>query len=160
LEARSHEPFAQYLKSSVLDPMGLRHSSFEPDPAIITNLAKAEMWTYDGLKFEAPTFQLGMAPAGSMYSTVNDLGHFVSVLLSQGKAENRTLLKPATLEQMWSPQFPNPGGRVFGLGFQVRSLDGQPLKTKIAAETTSSPDGLIIFSGVVELDQFIRPNDA
>ena len=127
LEARSHEPFAQYLKSSVLDPMGLRKSSFEPNPAIITNLAKAEMWTYDGLKFEAPTFQLGMAPAGSMYSTVNDLGHFVSVLLAQGKAQNSALLKPATLEQMWSPQFPHPSGRVFGLGFQVRALDGHRL---------------------------------
>jgi CubicO group peptidase (beta-lactamase class C family)/D-alanyl-D-alanine dipeptidase len=127
LEARSHEPFARYLKSSVLDPLGLRHGSFEPDPAIITNLAKAEMWTYDGLKFEAPTFQLGMAPAGSMYSTVNDLGHFVSVLVAQGKTENGALLKPATLEQMWSPQFPNSGGRGFGLGFQVRFLDGHRL---------------------------------
>src|SRR3984893_11628027 len=127
LEARSHEPFAKYLKSSVLDPMGLRHSSFEPNPAIITNLAKAEMWTYDGLKFEAPTFQLGMAPAGSMYSTVHDLRHFVSVLLAQGKTSDGAILKPATLEQMWSPQFPNPGGRVFGLGFMVRSLDGHRL---------------------------------
>ena len=127
LEARSHEPFAKYLKSSVLDPMGLRHSSFEPEPAIIANLAKGEMWAYDGLNFEAPTFQLGMVPAGSMYSTVNDLGHFVSVLLAQGKTENGTVLKPATLEQMWSPQFPNPSGRVFGLGFIVRSLDGHRL---------------------------------
>jgi len=127
LETRSHEPFAKYLKSSVLDPMGLHHSSFEPEPAIIANLAKGEMWTYDGLKFEAPTFQLGMAPAGSMYSTVNDLGHFVSVLLAQGKTPNGAILKPATLEQMWSPQFPNPGGRVFGLGFIVRSLDGHRL---------------------------------
>lgn len=127
LEAQNHKPFAQYLKSSVLDPMGLRHSSFEPDPAIVANLAKGEMWTYDGLTFEAPTFQLGMAPAGSMYSTVNDLGRFVSVLLAQGKTENGEILKPATLEQMWSPQFPNPGDRVFGLGFIVRSLDSHRL---------------------------------
>jgi hypothetical protein len=35
------------------------------------------MWTYDGHKFGAPTFQLGMALAGSIYSTVNDLGRFV-----------------------------------------------------------------------------------
>src|ERR1700688_2125804 len=127
LEAQNHKPFAEYLKSSVLDPMGLRHSSFEPEPSIVANLAKGEMWTYDGLTFEAPTFQLGMAPAGSMYSTVNDLGHFVSVLLAQGKTENGAILKPATLEQMWSPQFPNPDGRVFGLGFIVRSLDGHRL---------------------------------
>jgi len=124
LEARSHQAFAEILKSSVLEPMGLRHSSFQPEPAIIANLAKAEMWTYDGLHFDAPTFQLGMAPAGSMYSTVKDLGHFESVLLAQGKTENGTLLKPETLEKMWSPQFPNPGSDVFGLGFLVTSLDG------------------------------------
>ena len=127
LEARSHQPFAGILKSSVLEPMGLRHSSFQPEPAIIANLAKAEMWTYDGLHFDAPTFQLGMAPAGSMYSTVKDLGHFESVLLAQGKTENGALLKPETLEKMWSPQFPNPGGPVFGLGFLVSSLDGHRL---------------------------------
>jgi len=127
LETHSRKPFAEYLKSSVLDPMDLRSSSFQPAPAITTNLAKAQMWTYDGLTFDAPTFQLGMAPAGSMYSTVNDLGHFVSVLLAKGKTENGSLLKPATLEEMWSPQFPNPGGSVFGLGFMVRSLDGHRL---------------------------------
>jgi CubicO group peptidase (beta-lactamase class C family)/D-alanyl-D-alanine dipeptidase len=127
LETRSHKPFAEYLKSSVLDPMGMRNSSFQPDTAIIKNLAKAQMWTYDGLTFDAPTFELGMAPAGSMYSTVNDLGHFVSVLLARGKTDNGSLLKPETLEEMWSPQFPNAGGHTFGLGFIVRSLDGHRL---------------------------------
>jgi CubicO group peptidase (beta-lactamase class C family)/D-alanyl-D-alanine dipeptidase len=127
LETHSHQAFPEYLKAAVLEPMGLRHSSFEPDSAVVKNLAKAEMWTYDGTKFQAPTFQLGMAPAGSMYSTVNDLGRFVGVLLAHGKTANGAILKPATLEQMWSPQFPNPGGRVFGLGFIVRSLDGHRL---------------------------------
>jgi CubicO group peptidase (beta-lactamase class C family)/D-alanyl-D-alanine dipeptidase len=127
LEERSHQPFAKYLKASVLDRMELKHSSFEPDPQIVENLASAEMWTYDGLKFSAPTFQLGMAPAGSMYSTVTDLGHFLSVLMARGQTSNGSLLKPATIEQMWSPQFPNPSGRVFGLGFIVRSLEGHRL---------------------------------
>jgi CubicO group peptidase (beta-lactamase class C family)/D-alanyl-D-alanine dipeptidase len=127
LESRSRRPFAKYLKSSVLDRMGLMHSSFEPDPKLIANLAKAQMWTYDGLTFHAPTFQLGMAPAGSMYSTVTDLGRFLSVLMARGQTNNGALLKPETIEQMWSPQFPNPSGRVFGLGFIVRSLDGHRL---------------------------------
>jgi CubicO group peptidase (beta-lactamase class C family)/D-alanyl-D-alanine dipeptidase len=127
LEARSHQPFPTYLKTSVLDRIGLTHSSFEPDPELVAKLAKAEMWTYDGLKFDAPTFQLGMAPAGSMYSTVTDLGHFLSVLIAHGQTENSVLLQPKTIEQMWSPQFPNPGGRVFGLGFIVRSVDGHRL---------------------------------
>jgi len=124
LQEKTQQPFAEYLKRSVLEPLGLKHSSFTPEPRIIENLAKAKMWAYDGRTIEAPTFQLGMAPAGSMYSTVTDLGRFVSVLLAQGRAEKGTLLKPATLELMWSPQFPNPGGSVFGLGFLVSTLDG------------------------------------
>jgi CubicO group peptidase (beta-lactamase class C family)/D-alanyl-D-alanine dipeptidase len=124
LQVRSHEPYAKYLRTSLLGPMGLRHSSFEPDPQVVGNLAKAEMWTYDGLDFEAPTFQLGTGPAGGLYSTVNDLGHFVSVLLAQGRTNGGFLLKPATLEQMWSPQFSSSGGSVFGLGFLMQSLDG------------------------------------
>ena len=127
LETRSKQPFAPYLKASVLDPMGLTHSSFQPDPKLIQNLAKAEMWTYDGTTFGAPTFQLGMAPAGSMYSTVTDLGRFLSVLMVQGKANSISVLKPATIEEMWSPQFPNPGGAVFGLGFMVRPFEGHRL---------------------------------
>ena len=124
LQVRSHQPYAKYLKASVLDPIGLHHSSFEPDPQIVGNLAKAEMWTYDGLQFEAPTFQLGTGPAGGLYSTVNDLGHFISVLLAHGRINDGHLLKPETLEQMWAPQFSSSGGRVFGLGFLTQSLDG------------------------------------
>jgi CubicO group peptidase (beta-lactamase class C family)/D-alanyl-D-alanine dipeptidase len=123
LEARSHQPFATYLKHAVLEPLGMEHSSFAPEPALIQNLAKAQMWTYDGRTFAAPTFQLGMSPAGSMYSTVTDLAHFVSVLLAQGKTASGSILKPETLQQMWSPQFPNAGGRDFGLGFALGDLD-------------------------------------
>jgi len=127
LEAQTGQPFAAYLKTSVLEPMGLQHSSFTPEPHIIQDLAKAEMWSYDGTKFEAPTFQLGMAPAGSMYSTVEDLGKFLSVLLAQGRVNNGYLIQPATLEQMWSPQFANSADGVFGLGFMVRSFEGRRL---------------------------------
>ncbi len=124
LEQRSHQAFAPYLQHAVLDPLGMEHSSFAPDANVAQNLAKAKMWTYDGKTFEAPTFQLGMIPAGSMYSTVTDLGKFLSVLVARGKTASGMLLKPATLDAMWSPQFPNPGGRVFGLGFVVGALDG------------------------------------
>src|SRR5438477_2614874 len=45
LEARSRQPFAKYLKASVLDRMNLIHSSFEPDAQIIGNLAHSAMLT-------------------------------------------------------------------------------------------------------------------
>ncbi len=121
LEKTQKQPFTQYLQKAVLTPLGLRHSSFEPTPEITKHLAKANMWSYDGREFVAPTFQLGMAPAGSMYSTVTDLARFMSVLFNGGKVPNGQVLKPETLEKMWTLQFAAAGEKS---GFGIWELQG------------------------------------
>jgi CubicO group peptidase (beta-lactamase class C family) len=125
LETLGKKPFTQYLKDAVLKPLGLRSSAFEPEPELKKNLARAYMWTYDGKVFEAPTFQLGMAPAGSMYSTVADLGRFLTVLFNDGRGPDGPVLKPETLHQMWEPQFKSgQGPRNFGIGFVLNTYQG------------------------------------
>jgi CubicO group peptidase (beta-lactamase class C family)/D-alanyl-D-alanine dipeptidase len=125
LEKQSGQPFATYLQHAVLDPMGLSSSAFQPEPQLISNLAKAYMWSYDGRAFQAPTFELGMAPAGCMYSTVLDLGKFLSVLFDGGRGVNGQILRSETLEKMWTPQFAKPGqSSPYGLGFRLAELDG------------------------------------
>ena len=123
LEKTQKQPFTEYLQKTVLAPMGLKNSSFVPTPEITKHLAKAYMWSYDGRKFVAPTFQLGMAPAGSMYSTVTDLARFMSVLFNGGKTVNGKILKRETLEKMWTPQFAPTGAKNgFGIGFALSEL--------------------------------------
>lgn len=125
LERSQGKPFATYLKRAVLDPLGMESSSFAPDQPVVQHLAKAYMWTYDGRVFQAPTFQLGTAPAGSMYSTVLDLGRFISALLNGGRGIRGRVLKPETLEEMWTPQFAREGQRAgFGLGFAISDFAG------------------------------------
>ena len=125
LERTQRQPFAKYLQRAVLDPLGLTHSSFEPTPEITKDLATAYMWTIDGRVFEAPTFQLGIAPAGSMYTTVGDLGRFLSTLFAGGRGPNGPVLKTSTLEQMWTPQFTPLGQKsAFGIGFHLAELEG------------------------------------
>lgn len=82
LERTQHEPFAQYVQRRVLGPLGLGHSSFEATPEVATGT----MWTVDGRVLEAPTFQLGIAPAAGLYTTAGDLGHFLSALFAGGRA--------------------------------------------------------------------------
>jgi D-alanyl-D-alanine dipeptidase len=103
----------------------MQQSGFEPTPEINRNLARAFMWTLDGRTFEAPTFQIGMAPAGSMYTTVNDLGHFVNALFGGGRGANGSILSAATLEQMWTPQDAGGGQKTgYGIGFGISTIDG------------------------------------
>jgi len=126
LQKTQREQFEKYVQRTVLDVLGMKSSSFEPTPGVKKNLADAVMWTYHGREFPAPTFELGMAPAGCMYSSVNDLAKFTSCLFAGGKAGDQQLIKPATIEEMFRPQFAkanDPYG--FGLGFMTGILDGK-----------------------------------
>lgn len=125
LERVTGTSFPRALAHAVLEPLGMSSSGFEPTTALTRELAPAEMWTLDGRTFAAPTFQLGIAPAGSMYTTVTDLARFVSALFAGGRGANGQLLKPETIAQMWTPQFARPGQEDgYGIGFRIGHLDG------------------------------------
>ena len=147
LAIAEHRRFPEYLADAVLRPMGLEDSAFEPDSSIAPRIAKATMWTLDNRTFVAPTFQLGMVPAGSMYSTVLDLGRFMSVLFARGRTSGGGVLSAKSLDQMWTPQFASPGTRAgFGLGFDIASLDGHRVVRHggaiygVATELAALPD--------------------
>ena len=128
LERLKNEPFASYLRKNVLLPMGLTHSAFEPLPDIIDRLSDATMWSYDGRVFDAPTFELGMSPAGSMYAPVVDLGQFMKVLFNGGAGPNGRVVKEETLQLMLTSQF-NDGKDQrhnvgFGIGFSLSEQGG------------------------------------
>jgi len=126
LQKTQNEKFETYVQRRVLDPLGMKSSSFLPTPEVKKRLADAVMWTYHGREFPAPTFELGMAPAGCMYSTVLDLAKFQSCLFANGKVGDTQLLKPATIAEMFRPQFAKEGQkRGFGLGFVVSEFEGK-----------------------------------
>lgn len=126
LETTQGVPFADYVKGAVLEPLGMRRSAFVPEPEIVSDLADAWMWGFDRDLFPAPTFELGMAPAGSMYSTVLDLSRFMSAAFRGGAGEGGQVVTPETLEAMWEPQFTEPGATGgYGFGFAVGDWNGR-----------------------------------
>lgn len=125
LEKTQEQAFADYLKKSLLEPLGMKNSSFKPSPEISKDLAKGRMWTVFGKTFDAPEFELGIAPAGSMYTTTGDLAKFASVIFTAENDSKNTFLKKETLEKMWKPQFETAAnGRNFGLGFILSEIEG------------------------------------
>ncbi|HWB10321.1 MAG TPA: serine hydrolase [Pirellulales bacterium] len=125
LEQRLGKPFADCLRESVLAPLGTERTDFELTPTLREQLVEGRMWTYDGRNFAAPTFGLGTAPAGNLYSTVVDLSRFLMALFNEGRAAGGPLLRPETVRQMWTAQA--DGGRdvrKFGIGFVIGQLDG------------------------------------
>jgi D-alanyl-D-alanine dipeptidase/CubicO group peptidase (beta-lactamase class C family) len=113
------------VEATILKPLGMTSSSFDLTPAVKERLATAYMRTYDGRRFEAPTFLLGTGPAGNMYASVVDLGKFMSCLFREGKYPGGQILSPAGLKQMMTRvQDKNGRPQNFGLGFMIQELEG------------------------------------
>src|SRR5262245_28470015 len=126
LERMGKERFEALIQKKLLDPIGMKDSSFDPSPTQRKLLATALMWNYQGREFPAPTWDLGMAPAGSLYSTASDQAKFMRFLFAGGKGANGQLLKSESLEKMWAIQFPKKEDKSgFGLGFFVSEFEGK-----------------------------------
>jgi CubicO group peptidase (beta-lactamase class C family)/D-alanyl-D-alanine dipeptidase len=126
LQQTAKQAYPAYLKSALLEPLGMNESAFAPEDALRKHLAAAYMWSHDGLLFPAPSFQLGEGPAGAMYSTVTDLGKFLSVLFANGHAASGQIIRPETLREMWTPQFAKAGdASSFGIGFRLSRLESE-----------------------------------
>lgn len=121
LERVRGTPFVRYVKRAVLDPIGMHGSAFEPTPEVKSRLSQAQMWTLHGRTFDAPKFELGMTPAGSMYASVLDMTQFIRALLRR----DEKLVKSATLDTMWTPQYARGASAGFGLGFAVGEHAGR-----------------------------------
>ena len=127
LEKVSGRPFAQLLEDEVLQPLGMSHSAFAPENRITERLPEAWMWSYQGDRTVAPTFELGMQPAGSMYSTMNDLALFMVALINGGQGLNGRILARETLDEMWTPQsaITSGRGRSYGIGFSLGTFEDE-----------------------------------
>ena len=122
LELKSGAPFAECIQR-LLEPLGLKESSFVRTPAVASNLADGLMWTLHGPTFKAPTFELGIAPAACMYSSANDLARFMSALFARNSGG---VLKPETWNQMLTVQFADATQKQgFGLGFSISEIEGE-----------------------------------
>ncbi|MDB9884856.1 serine hydrolase [Candidatus Marinimicrobia bacterium] len=124
LESLYKTPYVDYMQKHILEKIGMNNSAFAPNRKIRARLAKATMWSYDDRIFSAPTFELGMIPAGSLYAPVTDLAKFMMVLFAQGKGPKEVVIKPETLNEMISPQFGGDKTRGYGIGFGLSEHGG------------------------------------
>jgi len=114
--ARLHgRSFAEVLQSEVLDPLGLRRTTLMP---VAPHALGWAVHPWADLLLPEPTHDAGlMAPAGQLWSTVEDLSRFASFLL----VGDDRVLPLATLEEMREPVVPaGPDGTGYGLGLQTR----------------------------------------
>jgi len=114
----SGERFEDYVAAHIFAPLGMTHSTFlQPPPQPLKDLP-SEGYPSSTRK-PAIGFELfSPAGAGGISSSAADMGRFGQMLLNGGELDGQRLLKNATLDEMWKPQFrANEQLPPIGLGF-------------------------------------------
>ena len=101
----SGQPFEEYVEQHVFLPLKMMHSTFyQPPPASLRRLP-SEGYSTDTEKPPIGFEIFSPVPAGGVSSTATDMGRFAQALLNGGELDGNRILKPETLQAMWTPQF-------------------------------------------------------
>lgn len=112
-----NQTFENWTTENILKPLGMNNTGFEITDDVQRNMAFP--YGKDGTRI--PFMDVGwLAPAGQMYSTINDLAK-LGMFLAQPDKQN--LFKPATLREMLTPVEIAPDRHtVWGSPFEMLSL--------------------------------------
>lgn len=119
------EPYISYVEKKIFAPLGMKHTSFEPNAFTRPQLAKGYVVTGEKVDPTIPEREHQgrgyKVPSGAVYSTVVDLARFISFELGQGPD---TVLKRQTLEENYQrivkvENYEREKWPAYGVGFQV-----------------------------------------
>ena len=121
----SGESYADYIANHILKPLGMTHSTMlQPLPAALVPFMSTG---YHSASDEKPVpFEfVETAPAGALSASGTDMAHFMIAQLENGTYNGASILSPATVALMHSPQsFMAPGVNGLDLGFYQENRNG------------------------------------
>ena len=164
IEITSGQPYDQFLKQRLFDPLGMKDTGFAPTPERMARVATVYQRTPNGLVPAPNSNQLisgtYFSASGGLMSTAEDYLQFAQMLVNGGTLNGKRYLGPKTVELMASNhtgdmvngQFGRPArGMGFGLGVQV-VLD------PVAADLRVSP-GTYGWAGAYGTNQNMDPKE-
>ncbi|HKD21450.1 MAG TPA: serine hydrolase [Rhizomicrobium sp.] len=125
VERVSGEKYADYIANHILKPLGMTHSTFEqPLPKQYeADMSKGYQQASD--EKPVPFENIETAPAGALSATGTDMAHFMIAHLNNGSYNGVSILSPAVVALMHSPQSKMaPGVNGFDLGFYQENRNG------------------------------------
>jgi CubicO group peptidase (beta-lactamase class C family) len=121
----SGEPYADYIADHIFKPLGMNHSTMlQPLPKSLMPFMATGYRTASDEK-PMPFEFVETAPAGALSASGTDMAHFMIAQLQEGTYNGASILSPATVALMHSPQSRMaPGVNGFDLGFYQENRNG------------------------------------
>lgn len=121
----SGQPFGEYMREHVFRPLGMGHSHPTRAAARADGAASGYSRWFGSfwLQTEVPAPSTGM-PSSTMYSSANDLGRELTMLLGEGAIPGGPrLLQPDSVRTMLTPAVRIDGSKTYAMGWFTRPLE-------------------------------------
>ena len=123
--------FEDYVKQYVFEPLEMQNSSFEQ--LLLSRYEDHLVRAYKmdeelGEFVQQPQIFVNEMPAGGMYTTAEDMAHYMLMHINKGKLDDHQRISSPMLAKMHQSQFslhPHLGG--YGYGFWHTSYNGHPI---------------------------------
>ncbi|HYX32639.1 MAG TPA: serine hydrolase domain-containing protein [Oligoflexus sp.] len=127
--------FSKYeaaMQDLVFNPLGMKSTRVRPWPTDAGKLASPHADSIDGIAQAFPQkiddFAYAVAPAGSVWSNVDDLAKYLMMELGGGKsADGKVMLSPEQLAKRRAPNVKVDDNTSYGLGLFIENSSGIPV---------------------------------
>lgn len=127
IEDVTGEPFAEYMKRNVLDPVGMKNSTFDAPLLPNWQVRAATAYGGDGTSgIPATKFVEPNLAAGGLWSTATDLANLLLEVQREYEGKSHKVLDQQMVRMMLSPGMGPSPTRHFGLGFEVGGSQKDP----------------------------------
>ncbi len=124
VEDISGEPFHDYMRRHVFDPLGMDRSDYQRSERVRDQLAVGYNWKR-GTFTPVKDMEIVIGAAGSIFASINQMAQYVAALLNGGVGEHGAIVQANTLPMMLTPQWQlDPHLPAMGLAFWLDTWDG------------------------------------
>ncbi len=162
IEVVSGQSWGEFLDKRIFKPLGMNNTyALLADIDDIQNKAEAHYEIDDKITRIEQMSVDNAGAAGSMWSSISDIGHWIKFLLHEGQVQSDTLLKPQTFAELFKPQqiipsnefYPTqqvtkPHWKTYGLGWFQHDYNG-----KMVQFHTGSLPGMVAIAGMIPEDE-------
>lgn len=135
IEVVSGVPYAQFMKTRLFDPLGMKDTTFWPNKSQIARLAttyypnSADTALKDGplpllhYPLDDPTRE--PMPSGGIFSTAEDVGRFCQMLLNGGVVDGKRILSANAVHLMTTAETAPATHTTYGFGWDIKGVSAE-----------------------------------
>lgn len=123
------DAYAALVQERIFDPMDMSASTFSIEEAISSgNYATPHYSTLAGVMPISPEIEgifTPIAPAGAIWSNIEDLSNFLITLVNNGVSpDGNRIISVENLAHLWTPQVRVENNFYYGLGWNIEEING------------------------------------